>query len=209
MLLFKQGLIPRAKLLLTIGGTFFIGFWPLILVTVASFSALYLVRLLFFLPLDSRTFPSYVALSFDPTNTWMIVGQWTETWSLCWFLWLLFPFSFDNESHLLSFVSLDRSICVSHLLLWWFVFGVLLQGSVVFSLQMFKVNLHFLWHLNISSASYMRHNHQPKYNFSFFWLSNGFTRIQQYCSCPEPWSGSLTFYLGWIRSKYITCFFLA
>ncbi|KAL0356946.1 UNVERIFIED_CONTAM: hypothetical protein Scaly_1380300 [Sesamum calycinum] len=37
-----KGLIPRAKLLLTLGGTFFLGFWPLILVTVASFSALYL-----------------------------------------------------------------------------------------------------------------------------------------------------------------------
>ncbi|XP_044507876.1 uncharacterized protein LOC123227230 [Mangifera indica] len=37
-----EGLIPRAKLLLTIGGTYFLGFWPLILITVASFSALYL-----------------------------------------------------------------------------------------------------------------------------------------------------------------------
>ncbi|XP_048426779.1 uncharacterized protein LOC125470976 isoform X1 [Pyrus x bretschneideri] len=37
-----QGLIPRARLLLTIGGTFFLGFWPLILITVALFSALYL-----------------------------------------------------------------------------------------------------------------------------------------------------------------------
>ncbi|KAJ0009694.1 hypothetical protein Pint_33625 [Pistacia integerrima] len=37
-----EGLIPRAKLLLTLGGTFFLGFWPLILITVASFSALYL-----------------------------------------------------------------------------------------------------------------------------------------------------------------------
>lgn len=37
-----EGLIPRAKALLTLGGTFFLGFWPLILVTVASFSALYL-----------------------------------------------------------------------------------------------------------------------------------------------------------------------
>ncbi|XP_061354509.1 uncharacterized protein LOC133299100 [Gastrolobium bilobum] len=36
-----EGLVPRAKLLLTIGGTFFLGFWPLILITVASFSALY------------------------------------------------------------------------------------------------------------------------------------------------------------------------
>ncbi|CAA0814245.1 Unknown protein [Striga hermonthica] len=36
-------LIPRAKLLLTLGGTFFfLAFWPLILVTVAFFSALYL-----------------------------------------------------------------------------------------------------------------------------------------------------------------------
>ncbi|XP_048128360.1 uncharacterized protein LOC115735634 isoform X2 [Rhodamnia argentea] len=37
-----EGLIPRAKLLLTLGGTFFLGFWPLILITVASFCALYL-----------------------------------------------------------------------------------------------------------------------------------------------------------------------
>ncbi|KAJ6964979.1 hypothetical protein NC652_003023 [Populus alba x Populus x berolinensis] len=36
-----EGLIPRAKLLLTIGGAFFLGFWPLILIIVASFSALY------------------------------------------------------------------------------------------------------------------------------------------------------------------------
>nr|KYP75246.1 hypothetical protein KK1_007952 [Cajanus cajan] len=38
----QRGLIPRAKLLLTIGGTFFLGFGPLILIIVASFSALYL-----------------------------------------------------------------------------------------------------------------------------------------------------------------------
>lgn len=37
-----EGLIPRAKLLLTIGGTFFLGFWPLIIITVGLFSALYL-----------------------------------------------------------------------------------------------------------------------------------------------------------------------
>jgi hypothetical protein len=37
-----EGLFPRAKLLLTIGGTFFFGFWPLILITIALFSALYL-----------------------------------------------------------------------------------------------------------------------------------------------------------------------
>ncbi|XP_010541838.1 PREDICTED: uncharacterized protein LOC104815219 [Tarenaya hassleriana] len=37
-----EGLIPRGKLLLTIGGTFFLGFWPLIIVTVGLFSALYL-----------------------------------------------------------------------------------------------------------------------------------------------------------------------
>lgn len=41
-----QGLIPRAKLLLTIGGAFFLGFWPLILIIVASFSALYSVSYL-------------------------------------------------------------------------------------------------------------------------------------------------------------------
>ncbi|XP_076939166.1 uncharacterized protein LOC143607689 [Bidens hawaiensis] len=37
-----EGLIPRGKLLLTLGGTFFLALWPLILVTVASFSAIYL-----------------------------------------------------------------------------------------------------------------------------------------------------------------------
>ncbi|XP_024963716.1 uncharacterized protein LOC112503983 isoform X2 [Cynara cardunculus var. scolymus] len=36
-----EGLIPRAKVLLTLGGTYFLAFWPLILVTVASFSAVY------------------------------------------------------------------------------------------------------------------------------------------------------------------------
>lgn len=36
-----QGLIPRAKLLLSIGGTFFLGFQPLILITIAFFAALY------------------------------------------------------------------------------------------------------------------------------------------------------------------------
>ncbi|KAI0493319.1 hypothetical protein KFK09_027596 [Dendrobium nobile] len=36
-----EGLFPRAKLLLTIGGTFFLGFWPLILITVSAFAALY------------------------------------------------------------------------------------------------------------------------------------------------------------------------
>lgn len=42
-LFLMQGLVPRAKLLLTIGGTFFWGFWPLVLITVAFFAALYLV----------------------------------------------------------------------------------------------------------------------------------------------------------------------
>ncbi|CAK9137927.1 unnamed protein product [Ilex paraguariensis] len=37
-----EGLIPRAKLLLTLGGTFFLGFWPLILITVVFASVLYL-----------------------------------------------------------------------------------------------------------------------------------------------------------------------
>ncbi|XP_022942491.1 uncharacterized protein LOC111447509 isoform X3 [Cucurbita moschata] len=36
-----EGLIPRAKLLLTLGGTFFLGFWPLIVITVSLFFALY------------------------------------------------------------------------------------------------------------------------------------------------------------------------
>ncbi|CAI9104224.1 OLC1v1002855C1 [Oldenlandia corymbosa var. corymbosa] len=37
-----EGLIPRAKLLLTLGGTFFLAFWPLILITVAFTTGLYL-----------------------------------------------------------------------------------------------------------------------------------------------------------------------
>lgn len=37
-----EGLIPRAKLLLALGGTFFLTFWPLILVTVACTAGLYL-----------------------------------------------------------------------------------------------------------------------------------------------------------------------
>ncbi|KAE9589339.1 hypothetical protein Lalb_Chr21g0307981 [Lupinus albus] len=36
-----EGLAPRAKLLLTTGGTFFLGFGPLIIITVAFFSAIY------------------------------------------------------------------------------------------------------------------------------------------------------------------------
>eukprot|EP01018_Ginkgo_biloba_P002181 Gb_39920 [translate_table: standard] len=37
-----EGLIPRAKVLLTLGGTFFFVFWPLILGTVAIFAAVYI-----------------------------------------------------------------------------------------------------------------------------------------------------------------------
>ncbi|KAL3538771.1 hypothetical protein ACH5RR_002137 [Cinchona calisaya] len=37
-----EGLIPRARLLLTLGATFFLGFWPLILITFTFFSTLYL-----------------------------------------------------------------------------------------------------------------------------------------------------------------------
>lgn len=37
-----EGLIPRAKLLLTTGATFFLAFWPLILIAIAFFTALYL-----------------------------------------------------------------------------------------------------------------------------------------------------------------------
>ncbi|CAA7404282.1 unnamed protein product [Spirodela intermedia] len=58
-----EGLIPRAKLLLTIGGTFFLGFGPLILVTVAFFSALYFFFGTSFVHDASRlhiTPPSYV-----------------------------------------------------------------------------------------------------------------------------------------------------
>ncbi|GAB4838360.1 hypothetical protein Ancab_027894 [Ancistrocladus abbreviatus] len=36
-----EGLVPRAKLLLRLGGTFFFGFWPMILITLAVFWALY------------------------------------------------------------------------------------------------------------------------------------------------------------------------
>ncbi|CAA7399433.1 unnamed protein product [Spirodela intermedia] len=34
-----EGLIPRARLLLTTGATFFLGFWPLIIITIGLFSA--------------------------------------------------------------------------------------------------------------------------------------------------------------------------
>nr|ABK26315.1 unknown [Picea sitchensis] len=37
-----EGLIPRARVLLTLGGTFFFVFWPLILATVTFFSAVYI-----------------------------------------------------------------------------------------------------------------------------------------------------------------------
>ncbi|CAL4984156.1 unnamed protein product [Urochloa decumbens] len=37
-----EGLVPRAKLLLSLGGTFFLAFGPLILVTVSLFAGLYL-----------------------------------------------------------------------------------------------------------------------------------------------------------------------
>jgi len=37
-----EGLIPRGRVLLTLGGTFFFVFWPLILATVTFFSAVYI-----------------------------------------------------------------------------------------------------------------------------------------------------------------------
>ncbi|XP_074286041.1 uncharacterized protein LOC141611413 [Silene latifolia] len=37
-----EGLIPRGKVLLRLGGTFFLAFWPLILITFGVFAALYL-----------------------------------------------------------------------------------------------------------------------------------------------------------------------
>lgn len=43
-----QGLVPRAKLLLTLGGTFFLAFWPLIIVTVGLTLALYFVSYISF-----------------------------------------------------------------------------------------------------------------------------------------------------------------
>ncbi|XP_038905067.1 uncharacterized protein LOC120091218 isoform X1 [Benincasa hispida] len=58
-----EGLIPRAKLLLTIGGTFFLGFWPLIIITVSFFFALYFFFGASFVHDGSRTAispPSYV-----------------------------------------------------------------------------------------------------------------------------------------------------
>ncbi|PRQ22233.1 hypothetical protein RchiOBHm_Chr6g0248001 [Rosa chinensis] len=36
-----EGLIPRGRLLLTLGGTFFLAFWPFMVISVALFSALY------------------------------------------------------------------------------------------------------------------------------------------------------------------------
>ncbi|KAE8663763.1 Pyruvate kinase family protein isoform 1 [Hibiscus syriacus] len=50
-----EGLVPRAKLLLTLGGTFFLGFWPLILSTIIFFSALYLYFGLSFIHDGSKT----------------------------------------------------------------------------------------------------------------------------------------------------------
>ncbi|XP_065012992.1 uncharacterized protein LOC135641526 [Musa acuminata AAA Group] len=49
-----EGLIPRAKLLLTIGGTFFLGFWPLILITVGFILCLYICLGPSFLPDASK-----------------------------------------------------------------------------------------------------------------------------------------------------------
>lgn len=40
-----EGLIPRAKLLLQVGGTFFLGFLPFIAIVGGLFGALYFVRL--------------------------------------------------------------------------------------------------------------------------------------------------------------------
>ncbi|KAJ0600543.1 hypothetical protein HanIR_Chr03g0118031 [Helianthus annuus] len=60
-----EGLIPRAKVLVTLGGTFFLAFWPLILVTVASFSGLYL----YFGPKfvhDATTRPVHLPQYIDP-----------------------------------------------------------------------------------------------------------------------------------------------
>ncbi|KAH7425790.1 hypothetical protein KP509_11G071300 [Ceratopteris richardii] len=36
-----EGLIPRARLLLSLGGSFFLAFWPLIISSVAVFATLY------------------------------------------------------------------------------------------------------------------------------------------------------------------------
>ncbi|XVE93540.1 hypothetical protein REPUB_Repub01dG0203400 [Reevesia pubescens] len=58
-----EGLVPRAKLLLTIGGTFFLNFWPWILSTIAFFSALYLYFGPSFIHDASKTFispPQYI-----------------------------------------------------------------------------------------------------------------------------------------------------
>ncbi|KAL5204432.1 hypothetical protein ABZP36_009303 [Zizania latifolia] len=41
-----EGLVPRAKLLLSLGSTFFLGFGPLIIVTVSLFAGLYVVSCL-------------------------------------------------------------------------------------------------------------------------------------------------------------------
>ncbi|KAM3312867.1 hypothetical protein ACQJBY_032575 [Aegilops geniculata] len=42
LFIYFQGLVPRAKLLLSLGGTFFLAFGPLIIVTVSLFAGLYL-----------------------------------------------------------------------------------------------------------------------------------------------------------------------
>ncbi|XP_042508602.1 uncharacterized protein LOC122084438 [Macadamia integrifolia] len=60
-----EGLIPRAKLLLTLGGTFFLGFWPAILLIVAFFSALYFYNGPSFVHDGSKT-PISVPSHIDP-----------------------------------------------------------------------------------------------------------------------------------------------
>lgn len=63
-----EGLIPRGKLLLTLGGTFFFAFWPLILITVACFAGLYL----------------YFGTTFihDGTDTSMTIPQYVDPYAL-------------------------------------------------------------------------------------------------------------------------------
>ncbi|KAF4347817.1 hypothetical protein G4B88_012930, partial [Cannabis sativa] len=79
------GLIPRAKLLLTLGGTFFLAFWPLILITVASFSALYFVSALSYLQyFYGSPFGYYFGPAFvhDGTQTPISPPQYVDPYAL-------------------------------------------------------------------------------------------------------------------------------
>lgn len=85
-----QGLIPRAKLLLTLGGTFFLAFWPLIVITVSFFFALYFVRL------SSLVFVTEFQFNIQQrSEIWAFLQnpKWkTNNSSLIFLLWIMMQF---------------------------------------------------------------------------------------------------------------------